>query len=103
VQILSESDRIFCLQGASEGGSFRSEKRPQGWIREEKTTRFLIENLRTEKASRTEKEMRRMLPPDQIWLTKALELREKGDIRRLGDTSAYLETVRKAVLKTCGG
>ena len=44
-----------------------------------------------------------MLPPDQIWLTKAPELREKGDIRRLGDTSVYLETVRKAVLETCGG
>ena len=102
-QILSESDRIFYLQEASEEGSFRSEKLPQGWIPEEKTTRFLIENLRTEKASRTEKEMRRMLPPDQIWLTKAPELREKGDIRRLGDTSIYLETVRKAVLETCGG
>ena len=63
---------------------------------------FITENLRQEKPSRTEKEIKRMLPPDQIWLPRCPELKEKGDVRRLGESSEYLETVRKAVRDTCG-
>ena len=101
-QILAESDRIVCLEEASEEGLFRMENLKMEMVPEEKTIRFVTENLRTEKPLRVEKETRRMLPPDQIWLPRSPELKEKGDVRKLAENSPYLEAVRKAVADTCG-
>ena len=98
-QILDACDRVFVLEEATEEGRSRRQLLFEEEGLQEKETVFVTESLRIEKTGRYEKDRKRMLGPQEFWLPRVYELASKaGDIRRIDPASAYMETVRKAVL-----